>query len=364
MSASLLDGLTGLITPGLVSKAASMLGEPETAVGKGLGATLPALLGGVANRADDAGFASSLFELVRSPSNDGSVLDNVASLFGANGGSPMKRIGGQLLGLLFGGNTSGFTSALTRYAGVKSSTALALLNAGAPLLLAYLGKRARSDGLNASTLAGLLRSQKDSIAAAVPGPLSSIGRHAESPAVERHAYAAPVHEGRSPLSRWLLPALVVLGAIALLVALFGRDDRPEAADRTAAVAPAPAPAPRAETPAAPTVAAPTAVVYFDVDQATLPADGVASLSSVVDYLKANPGATAVVSGYHDPTGDKAANEELAKDRANSVRATLVMEGIEESRIDMQKPVQTEGGGTAEQARRVEVSVSAGSRAES
>jgi OOP family OmpA-OmpF porin len=362
MSVSLLDGLTGLITPGVVSKAASMLGEPETAVGKGLGATLPALLGGVASRADDAGFASSLFDLVRSPSNDGSVLDNVSSLFGANGSSPMKRLGGQLLGLLFGGNTSSFTNALTRYAGVKSSTALTLLNVGAPLVLAFLGKRARSDGLNASSLASLLSRQKDSIAAAVPGPLANIGRDPETPAIERHAYAAPIPERRSSISRWLLPALVVLGAIALLVSLFGREDRPETeVPTTAAVPPARVPEPEA---AAPTVAAPTAVVYFDVDQSTLPASGVASLSSVIDYLKANPGTTAVVSGYHDPTGDQAANEELAKSRADSVKATLVTEGIAESRIDMEKPVQTEGGGTAEQARRVEVSVQGGSRVDS
>jgi outer membrane protein OmpA-like peptidoglycan-associated protein len=354
MSASLLDGLTGLITPGVVSKAASMLGEPDTAVGKGLAATLPALLGGVATRADDADFAASLFDLVRSPSNDDGVLGNVASLFGANGGSPMKRLGGQLLGLLFGGNTSRFTNALSQYAGVKPSTALTLLNVGAPIVLAFLGKRARSDGLNASSLASLLSSQKNAIAAAVPAPLANISRYPETPAVERHAYAAPVAERRSSISRWLLPALVAIGAIALLVSLFGRDDR--ASDTPTVAAAPPAPAPNAD-PVAPTVPAPTAVVYFDVDQATLPASGVASLSSVVDYLKANPGTTAVVSGYHDPTGNKAANEELAKDRANSVRATLVMEGIEESRIDMQKPVQTEGGGTAESARRVEVSVS-------
>jgi K(+)-stimulated pyrophosphate-energized sodium pump len=104
----------------------------------------------------------------------------------------------------------------------------------------------------------------------------------------------------------------------------------------------------------PTVATPTATVYFDVNESVLPANGVAALADVVDYLKANPGATAVVSGYHDPTGDPAANEALAKSRADAVRASLVTSGIEGSRIDMEKPVVTEGTGTAEQARRVEV----------
>jgi cytochrome c oxidase subunit 2 len=80
------------------------------------------------------------------------------------------------------------------------------------------------------------------------------------------------------------------------------------------------------------------------------------LSSVIDYLKANPASTAVISGYHDPTGDQAANEELAKNRAGSVRDALVAAGIAESRIDMQKPTVTTGGGTLEDARRVEVTV--------
>jgi outer membrane protein OmpA-like peptidoglycan-associated protein len=49
-----------------------------------------------------------------------------------------------------------------------------------------------------------------------------------------------------------------------------------------------------------------------------------------------------VSGYQDPTGDQAANEELAKNRAAVVRDLLVAAGIAETRIDMQKPVVNSG----------------------
>jgi len=73
-------------------------------------------------------------------------------------------------------------------------------------------------------------------------------------------------------------------------------------------------------------------------------------------MKANPASTAVISGYHDPTGDQAANEELARNRAGSVRDALVAGGIEEARITMEKPVVTTGGGSLEDARRVEVTV--------
>jgi OOP family OmpA-OmpF porin len=362
MAASLLDSLNGLITPDLAGKAASMLGESDSAIRKGMGGVFPVLLSGLASRAADSGFSSSLFDLVRSPANDGSVLNDVAGLLGAGGSSPMMSLGGKLLSSLFGGNTANVASSLAGYSGVKSSTASTLLNIGAPLVLAILGKRVRSDGLNASSLASLLLGQKDSYAAALPGPLANLGSYLAAPTREREVYAAPppVAERRSSIWRWLLPLLIALGALWLLSSLFGRKERP-VDERPAPAAIEPAPAPTVEPAPAPTTApadaaAATATVYFDVDQSALPAGADAALSSVIVYLQANPGTTAVISGYHDPTGDRAANEELARNRATSVRDALMAAGIEESRIDMQKPVVTTGGGTLEDARRVEVTV--------
>jgi outer membrane protein OmpA-like peptidoglycan-associated protein len=360
MAASLLDSLNGLITPDLAGKAASMLGESDSAIRKGMGGVFPVLLSGLASRAADSGFSSSLFDLVRSPANDGNVLNDVAGLLGAGGSSPMMSLGGKLLSSLFGGNTANVASSLAGYSGVKSSTASTLLNIGAPLVLAILGKRVRSDGLNASSLASLLLGQKDSYAAALPGPLANLGSYLAAPTREREVYAAPppVAERRSSIWRWLLPLLIALGALWLLSSLFGRKERPvdettapAAVEQAPAVEPAPAP-----TTAPADAAGATATVYFDVDQTALPAGADAALSSVIAYLQTNPGTTAVISGYHDPTGDQAANEELAKNRATSVRDALMAAGIEESRIDMQKPVVTTGGGTLEDARRVEVTI--------
>jgi outer membrane protein OmpA-like peptidoglycan-associated protein len=355
MSASLVDGLTGLITPSVVSKAASMLGEPEAAIRMGISGTIPALLGGLASRADDPGFGKSLFALVQSTPGDNGILSDVGNLFSAKGASPLMGNGGKLLALLLGSNTTSFTGTLARYAGVKNSTASTLLRGGAPLVLAYLAKRARSDGLSASTLTSLLRSQKASIAAAVPGPLADALRYEAAPSREREMYVPPFAEQRTTVSRWLVPALAVIAGIIIMASFFARDERAvEAQGSVAADKPAPALEPLAAVPTEPPAAAPKAIVYFNVDESTLPASGVESLSAVVDYLKANPAATATVSGYHDPTGDLAANAALAKSRADAVRESLVTSGVEESRIEMHKPVVTEGTGTEEQARRVEV----------
>jgi len=113
----------------------------------------------------------------------------------------------------------------------------------------------------------------------------------------------------------------------------------------------------AEPPAGPVA---PASLYFEVDRFDLPADAAATLSALVAFLKSNPTAVAVVSGFHDPTGNVEHNLELAKNRALAVRDFLVRQGVAQPRIDLAKPVETTGSGSLDEARRVEVSVRADS----
>jgi len=108
--------------------------------------------------------------------------------------------------------------------------------------------------------------------------------------------------------------------------------------------------------AAPAAPIPSANLYFDVDKFDVPGDTDGKLQPIIEYLKANPSAAAVISGYHDPTGNREHNLELAKNRAVAVRDYLEKSGIEAARIDMAKPIETTGSGDLQEARRVEVSV--------
>jgi outer membrane protein OmpA-like peptidoglycan-associated protein len=112
----------------------------------------------------------------------------------------------------------------------------------------------------------------------------------------------------------------------------------------------------AQAAVAPAAPIPAANLYFDVDKFDLPSDTAGNLAALVEYLNANPSATAVISGYHDPTGDREHNIELAKNRALAVRDFMMKSGIEEARFDMRKPIETTGSGDLQEARRVEVSV--------
>jgi outer membrane protein OmpA-like peptidoglycan-associated protein len=66
------------------------------------------------------------------------------------------------------------------------------------------------------------------------------------------------------------------------------------------------------------------------------------------------GKMAVVSGFHDASGDPAKNAELAKERALMVRDTLKALGVAEDKVELKKPEQTVGTGNPDEARRVEV----------
>ena len=68
------------------------------------------------------------------------------------------------------------------------------------------------------------------------------------------------------------------------------------------------------------------------------------------------GKKAVVSGFHDATGDLAVNQELAKQRAFAVRDALLSLGITEEGIELKKPEQTLADGSDAEARRVEVTL--------
>jgi len=364
MSNDLLATLNGLLTPDVVGKAASLLGESEPAVTKGMSAVVPALLGSIANRSSDPGFASTLFNLVRDPANDGGLLGNVGSLLGPGAASlPMMALGGKLLGSLFGNNLGSLGNALGSFAGVKQASSASMLNFAAPLVLAVLGKAVKSGNLNLSSLTSLLTGQKSTYAAAVPGPLSRLESYFAAPVVERtERYVAPPPppEPKSSIWRWLLPLLLALVALWLLSRCMGKkEETTEVVAPTPAPvieqAPAPLPAPAPVVEPAP-AEFPLANYYFEVDKFELPVAREGSLEAVVEYLKANPTAVASVSGYHDPTGDKAHNEELAKQRAQSVKDAMVAAGVPESQIDMVKPIETTGSGDMAEARRVEVAI--------
>lgn len=115
-------------------------------------------------------------------------------------------------------------------------------------------------------------------------------------------------------------------------------------------------APAAPKAAKPSVLRVVAVAYFEVGRADVPADVATLMAPAVRAARLFPDSKLMVSGYHDASGDAAANAELAKRRAQAVRDALIAAGVGEDRIELARPVATLGGIDPNEARRVEVTL--------
>lgn len=103
--------------------------------------------------------------------------------------------------------------------------------------------------------------------------------------------------------------------------------------------------------------APALKVYFDSGSAELSGEFAAKVGELLNYLKENVAAKAVISGYNDSTGDPEKNAELSKRRAEAVQNALVAAGVPKERTLLEKPADTTGtASTASASRRVEVVV--------
>jgi K(+)-stimulated pyrophosphate-energized sodium pump len=142
---------------------------------------------------------------------------------------------------------------------------------------------------------------------------------------------------------------------------------PSAASAVAVAAPAAAAATAAVSDAAMTAAAQAAAdaasvkvengvvkFYFATGKSEVAKGGAEALADVIKAVAG--GKKAVVSGYHDASGDPAKNAELAKQRAFAVRDALKAAGVAEDKVELKKPEQAKADGPAAEARRVEVSV--------
>lgn len=356
---SLLDSVRAYLSPQLISGASTAIREPESATRLALNSAVPSILAGLTHLSTSPDGASKLGNLLR----DGAfapVADNAATLFA--GGSPttnMMSAGQQLLGSIFGENGAAVSDSLARDSGIRSSSASSLLGMTAPLVLGVIGKYAATQGLNASGIANLLHSQKQSIFGALPSgmsqliglsgprvvpPVAANSSRESSPVskVPRQAYPAPRTTGtESGLKRWLWVGLVALAA--LLLWMFARGRGPGALTRISLPNGSSVSVPEgslsynlASYLASGSQDVPRTFVFdhlnFQSASTELTPDSVQSVSELTAILKAYPNAQIKLTGHTDNTGDVDANQRLSVDRANAVKAMLVSGGVNGDRI--------------------------------
>ena len=226
MSTSLLDATRQHLTPDAIERLAAFTGESPAAAGKAVGAAMPAVLAGMLQSAQDANGLTQLVNLFQQGKFDGSLLNNVAGAFSGSSMDGLMKMGGPLLGSLFGSRSNGLVDLLAGHAGIKKSSAMAVLSAVAPMAMSVMGRQLMSrGGINTSSLKELLLSQREAIAGAAPpglgqalgiGDMSQLGGQVAQQARSTTSTPDAMSSGGM---RKLLPIVIAVVALLLLALL-------------------------------------------------------------------------------------------------------------------------------------------------
>ncbi len=234
MAFNIVTTIINMIAPSVLDKLAAALGVNPAVARSALAAAVPAVLGAFGSKASTDVGARALFDAVSK--TDGNVLGDLASTL--TGASGEKFIQGGLgsLGSLLGDNTmKGLTGAIAKQSGMGSDASSSIVALASQLAMGQLAKSVTGDGLNASSLAGLLSSQQANITSALPAGLGSLlssagvvssnfagsagravneaARTASAATAQAASAAAAAKKSGSNWLVWLIPVLAVLAAL-------------------------------------------------------------------------------------------------------------------------------------------------------
>jgi hypothetical protein len=213
MATNLVARITDTLGPVIVGRIASSLGLNETATQKAIVAAIPALLAAFISYVSKPQGATKLNDVVKK--QEPGVLSSLASVIGGSGQKALIDEGASVLTSLLGGKTlSGLASAVGQYAGIGESGSKSLMGLLGPMVLGVLGHEHRNRGLDASGLASLLTSEKDTVQAALPSGfskyLSQAGILDEVTSAATHVASRTSERSAPSLWAWLLGVLALL----------------------------------------------------------------------------------------------------------------------------------------------------------
>lgn len=161
MSLNIIDLIKGQLGSGLVTQAASQLGESESGISKAIGGLLPAVVGGLANNSDNP----AILDAISSASSQG-VLGDLLGLASNNGWVT------NLLTSIFGDKLGGLVNSIATYAGISNNSSASLLNLVTGATVGSIGRYAADNNLDKSGISSLLNDQKGIVSSLLPAGLS------------------------------------------------------------------------------------------------------------------------------------------------------------------------------------------------
>lgn len=167
MSDSLLSMLSQQIDDQTVRQIGGQLGVDRQTAGTAISAALPVLMGALARNSQSSGGAGALAGAL-DRDHDGSILDDLGGFLGQDGQA--MGMGKAILGhVLGGGRQRSAQQAIGRSTGLDTGQVGQLLALLAPIVMGFLGRHKRRQGLDEGGLSAMLGSERQRIEDAHPG---------------------------------------------------------------------------------------------------------------------------------------------------------------------------------------------------
>ncbi len=147
--ANILDLLNSDIGKSLINGASQQLGQDKASTTNALSAALPLILGAMKNNASSSEGASGLLGALNNQKHEGNILDNIGSVLGGDRiDDDVMQDGAGILGHVFKGKEQNIAQAVSKSSGVDLGSAMNILKVAAPVIMGYLGKQTRSQGIS------------------------------------------------------------------------------------------------------------------------------------------------------------------------------------------------------------------------
>ncbi len=141
-----------------VDQISQNVGAEPSMVNSAVQMALPMIIGALSQNASQPGGAESLSNALQKD-HDGSILDNIGGLISG----AQQADGGGILGHILGQKQGAAADQISQHTGLNAGQVAQILMMLAPIVMAYLGKQKREQGLDAGGLSSMLGQQNQQI---------------------------------------------------------------------------------------------------------------------------------------------------------------------------------------------------------
>jgi len=151
----ILDLLNSDIGKSLINGVSGHTGQSKSKTSNLLTMAMPVLMQAMKRNANSSEGASGIMSALQK--HDGSILDNLGSLFSGGNINSVSDYGGKILGHVLGNRQGNIQNALSQKSGIDPGSVGQILKVAAPILMGVLGKQQRQNNVNSSSeIQGLL----------------------------------------------------------------------------------------------------------------------------------------------------------------------------------------------------------------